>query len=581
MKKIIFVLLLMIIPTITASAQFIPGNYLSNTYVMKEKGNYKKYEQMQFIVNKKTNEIVYCLEAFDTLTGNYIYNIANKHQDLALPETIYEKVKAITYFGYGYEGHNEEKWYAATQILIWKTIEQGVDIYFTKTLNGQKDYDKYSDEINEIETLANEYLEKSIPKSYTVYKNQELIINNYQNEIINTSLSYKINNNQLILTGEQTGTMTLTTEYNYYSNDVTAYYHSSDQNVIKAGNIENKLKTINIHVEEGTIRFRNINEFDELITDSSYGIYDENNNLIKELNNEQISLPNYGKYYIKEIKAGIGYEQNNQVSYFEITSNNLDQETEIISKKIKAKLIVTKYYEDYQTKYKELEDNQEFGLYNQDNILIKTYQTLNGMIEDELYFGKYILKQHTTLDNYYLSEDIEIEITSNKTINIEIINQEIVKELIIEKRDIKTKELIKQSGISFNIIKDNEILCLKDQCEFKTNEEGLVILPSAIDIGVYQILELDKNLGEYIHNKIPIQIEITKSSEDIVIVKFYNELITKELIKPDDNSTYVEIPDTYKTSNIKIKNHQFTGIIINKKKHLFIKQSSDKIVSSG
>ena len=45
-----------------------------------------------------------------------------------------ERISLLAYYGYGYEGHSDQKWYAITQVMIWRTTNPESDIYFTDTL---------------------------------------------------------------------------------------------------------------------------------------------------------------------------------------------------------------------------------------------------------------------------------------------------------------------------------------------------------------------------------------------------------------------------------------------------------------
>ena len=46
-----------------------------------------------------------------------------------------------------------KKWYAITQVMIWRTTNPESDIYFTDTLNGNR-ISSYNDEMAEMEKSA-------------------------------------------------------------------------------------------------------------------------------------------------------------------------------------------------------------------------------------------------------------------------------------------------------------------------------------------------------------------------------------------------------------------------------------------
>ena len=61
-----------------------------------------------------------------------------------------ERVKLISYYGWGYKEHTDLKWYAITQFMIWEESYPYATYYFSNTLGGPKVI-KYTEEINEIE----------------------------------------------------------------------------------------------------------------------------------------------------------------------------------------------------------------------------------------------------------------------------------------------------------------------------------------------------------------------------------------------------------------------------------------------
>ena len=134
-----------------------PSEYISNVYIKKVRSDgYAKYQQGQFIRRSEDNAFVYCLQPFVTIDNNYIYNIAREDYEVYLNMTKeqWNRISLLAYYGYGYGNHNSQKWYAITQVLIWRTAEPNSDIYFTNTLNGTRNDSLFASEIQEIENLV-------------------------------------------------------------------------------------------------------------------------------------------------------------------------------------------------------------------------------------------------------------------------------------------------------------------------------------------------------------------------------------------------------------------------------------------
>ena len=69
----------------------------------------------------------------------------------------WQRISLLAYYGYGYENHTSTKWYAITQILIWRTADPSGNFYFTDGLNGSRNDSLFINEINEIESLVNNH----------------------------------------------------------------------------------------------------------------------------------------------------------------------------------------------------------------------------------------------------------------------------------------------------------------------------------------------------------------------------------------------------------------------------------------
>lgn len=174
MKKIILLLLSFFIMENVRAYDLIESFYyndekVENMWITKVKGDVIA-SGVPFILKRVSdNAYVYCLQPFVLLKTeeNYhgYYDIVDK---FSLTEKQIERIRLLSHFGYQYLNHTDIKWYGITQYLIWKTIDEEADIYFTDTRYGNR-IEIYQSEIAEIENLIDEYLE------LLVYNNQKMI----------------------------------------------------------------------------------------------------------------------------------------------------------------------------------------------------------------------------------------------------------------------------------------------------------------------------------------------------------------------------------------------------------------------
>ena len=171
MKKLfkIIILLLCLVTHVKAkeyNESFIDKvDWISGDYVNKQKGSSIKYQQMYTIKRKSDNKFVYCIEPGVSIKdGKIVKGYDEDYLDVTkFTASEWDRITKLAYYGYGYQdskyNHTGIHWYTITQYMIWKTVPNGYDIYFTDTLNGKR-ITKYQNEINEMEEILNTYHKK-------------------------------------------------------------------------------------------------------------------------------------------------------------------------------------------------------------------------------------------------------------------------------------------------------------------------------------------------------------------------------------------------------------------------------------
>ena len=116
---------------------------------------------------------------------NYLGYDYNYEKLLNLSKEDWERIKLLSYYGYGYKNHTEEKWYPITQLLIWETIDKDAKFYYTKTYKGSK-ITKFTNETNELKKLVENH--KKIPSfsnSYVKMSINSTLILDDSNKVLN------------------------------------------------------------------------------------------------------------------------------------------------------------------------------------------------------------------------------------------------------------------------------------------------------------------------------------------------------------------------------------------------------------
>ena len=154
MKKLIFFLagaISIILPyTVKAeSAQFYEGEYINNIWMNRVDKGTIYYQKARTYKQKGTEKYAYCIEPFTTFKESSQYTSTIQPSNLTKEQK--ERIALIVHFGYNYKSHTDMKWYAISQMMIWKTAAPSNDFYFTDSLNGKR-INIYKDEMNYIFT---------------------------------------------------------------------------------------------------------------------------------------------------------------------------------------------------------------------------------------------------------------------------------------------------------------------------------------------------------------------------------------------------------------------------------------------
>lgn len=585
MKKIIlfFAMFLFSISTVEASNQgLLVRERIKDTYTYYYDANLGRdrylYAQRAFI----KADIVYCLELGQEINTT-LYTYSSSFDELKLEDKILEKIKLLSYYGYDYPGHNTEKFYMATQELIWNELTD-TKISWVLEMNPTKIVD-VSNEKNEIINLLNNHYKKpsfdNIEIDFVQGIRTELVDSNKTlSKFVTSDENVVIEDNKLIINPDFDKDEIILSTPSYTKNKFYLYTAGTSQKMMNAGEPDQVITKIKVNQIGGSLELikldketGSIPQGEATLDGAVYELYNSNDKLVGTIttgkNNLIKNIP-MGTYTLKEKTPSKGYLLDNNKYNIEITKDNLDVKLTVYEEIIKRKVEIFKVFASNTTGILTPEPNISFEIYDKNNKLINTITTdTEGYTSITLPYGTYRVKQINTTENYFKVQDFTIIINEevDKPIYKLLSDSQITAKIKIIKKDIDTKENIKNSNIKFKIydVQNKKYLSQKVSYpenkitdEFQVDKNGIFITPVVLSPGEYILEEVKEPMNGYLYNGEKITFNIGTSSnfikEDDEIyleVPFYNKRVKgainiikcgEEVIYKDNNYYYKEIP---------------------------------------
>ncbi len=531
-----------------------PSEKIQGIYIRKERPDgYKKWQQAAFIRRSEDNKFVYCLQPYTDINNNLpYYDVVRSDyaKILGMSEAQWERISLLAYYGYQYNDngydHSNNKWYAITQVMIWRTTNPESDIYFTNTLNGNR-ISKYDSEIAEMERLvANHYKTpqfesgKIVPIGSTTNLNDSNnVLSNYK--ITGTNkVSASINGNTLSITANEVGEGSITFEKTATKYEIPpiVYFSDHSQNVMRVGNYDPVKSKFTLKIVGGRVTpnkkdmetRNNTAQGEATLGGAVYGIYKEDGTRMGSVTTKEDGtntsdyLPELGRFYLLEEKASEGYLLDSTKYYFEITEDNLNPTVQVFEQVIKLDFEFTKVYASDKTNIMTPEVGVKFGVYNNKNELVEEITTDNqGIFRFTLPYGTYTIKQLTTTKGHEKIKDFKVEVKDVGNVVKKVIsNAPITAKLRVVKIDAESKEVIKRANIKFKIfdVKNNKYVCQtitypnkKTICEWETDSNGEFTTAYPLMTGTYRLEEVDQKLDGYLWNKVSHEFSIDDDSK--------------------------------------------------------------------
>lgn len=447
MKKIFIFLILLLIALTScysriAKAQgigFYEGDYLKNIWMSRKPANSNTiyYQRARFFNRDGDMAFAYCVQPLATFNRSIYYDdqpITN------LSATQKERISLLVHFGYMYQNHTAEKWYAITQFLIWQVAEPTGDYWFTDSLNGNR-INIFTTEMAELNNLVDNYLKKpNITTEYYLVVGESLTITDSNNSLANytsDNSNLKIENNTITANNLAVGdyTFTLTKSSTYFNKPIIFYHSATSQNLVIYGDTEPEKITLNIHVQNPKLTINKIDADTKSTTPSgegvlygaTYELYNDTTKVatitIPETNSAAIDHLAYGTYHLKEIKAGTGYLIDPNTYDFTISKDNTFINLTLSNQIIKKDITINKVYgEDTNL---QSEPNIAFNIYDKNNNEKTIITDDHGTAQISLVYGHYTIKQSTTTPGYKLAADFNINVANTEPITYQLTDYKI------------------------------------------------------------------------------------------------------------------------------------------------------------
>ena len=559
MKKILFFIILFFcfIFNVKAETAILTKDVYDNTYVYYYDSNMGTTRYLHASKYLFGTTPAYCIELGKDISS-YNYTYTNSFDGINIDEEKLNFIKLYSYYGYNYPGHDTDRYYMATQDLIWRTLV-GTSIKFTIGFNPDKFYN-LSKEMEEISALVYKH---NIKPSFdgdtlTVVKGKGGTFVD-SNGVL--SLYYSDNNyveiigNKLVIEpGFDDDTIVLK-RLNYTDKEFFLYSSGSSQKMITSGSISNSNSEVKINYISGSIEIIKQDKDTQSLTATGdgtldgaiYDLLDQDRNIVGTFvtgKKNKIDGLGLGRYYIKERKASTGYELDGKLYVIDITEDNLDVVKTVYEKAIKRKVDLFKVYASDETGFLVGEANIQFDIFDKNNKLVTSIITdSEGYASTVLPFGLYTIKQVNSTDNYYKIDDFVINIDSSddRPIFKLISNSEIKAKVRVVKKDADTLENITNGKAMFKIfdVENNKYVSFKvsypneeEIDTFSINNDGTFTTPEELKPGKYILYEVDTDMNGYLYNKsgVPFVIGDSMSSikdgDDVILeIVFYNKRV--------------------------------------------------------
>lgn len=533
------------------SAATLTQTPVDNWYYTRRGGG-KPYMSAQWNLYDLDGKTAYCIEPGVNITTSD-YEGAIGWINSPYSDEVNRKIQLYGYYGYNYPGHENLRYRAAAQSLIWEATGGQIIEFWTERY-GNGNFINLNAERNEILRLASTHYEvptfdsdtkDAVIGETTTFTDTKGILSNF--DVVKSSdASVSINGNTLSVTPNVVGNITVVLKKKTYTQDPTIIFVGKDATSQKMGMFgvdDPVLVRVKLNVVGGSLKINKKDldtklskpQGDATFKNAVYELLDENYNFITDLiiddsfgaKTDKILSPNK-IYILREKTASEGYLLDKTEYRFKIDRDNLDIEMDVYEDVIEKTVNIYKVFADGSTTILKGEPNVSFEIYlKSTGEYYKTIKTdEKGFVSVKLPYGKWIFKQVSSTSGFEKVKDFEIVINndSDEDITKIISNAEIKAKLKLIKVDSESRKILVRDEIKFRIknLDTGEYVCQnvtypgqKKICVFET-KDGMFITPYVLGYGNYQIEELEEqSIPGYVWNSVPLKFSIDENSKFI------------------------------------------------------------------
>ena len=545
-----------------------PSEMIANVYIKKIRSDgIVKYQQAHFMRRSEDNAFVYCLQPFVDINNNYVYQVARSDYEIYLnmSKEQFNKISLYAYYGYKYGNHSSHKWYAITQVMIWRTADPNSQFFFTDK-NGNVNNNLFANEIAELESLVNSHY--TVPEFENI-SNIKLQINNSisiddrnnklsEYKISNqNNVSASINGNTLNITGTGIGnaSIKLTKSDTRFSVPPIVYFNDHSQNVFRLGAYDPLEVTFSFEVIGGRVAIQKVDsetmkttaQGSATLTGAIYGVYKEDGTKLTEITTNGTAyvksdyLSSIGKLYVQEIKPSTGYKLDTTKYYFELTNDNLEPTIQVKEQVIKGKIKIKKL--DNETNSCKAQGSAtltgaKYKIINSRGEVVETLTIGNDCtaISSDLPYDNYKVVEEKSSIGYYLDNNsYNVFVDNEQTFEITSKEQVIKGKIKIKKLDSETNSCKAQGQATLKGAV-YEILDLKGNVvDTLTIGDDCTATSKYLPYSQYKIREKSPSTGYYIDSNV-YDVNIV---EDSIVTVTSKERVIKNYISILKQYNYV------------------------------------------
>ena len=274
-----------------------------------------------------------------------------------------------------------------------------------------------------IQTITNEHKKGNI-KVYKIDKdNKKVVLGNVEFKLYSEEFKKIIGTYYTDVNGELEIKNLRTGNYKLIETKTNKWYNLANDTEIKVEWDKETTKNIENELKKGQVKVIKVDKDNNEVKleGVEFEVLDENDKVLEKIitdeNGEALTsryaIRDFAKLKLRETKTLDTYVLSDKVETIELKENQITN-IKFVNERIKGKVEITKV--DSKDENKKLE-GAKFGLYDEKDNLIETLVTDKDGIatSQDLYKGKYYLKELETGSNYYLlNEDtFEFEIANN------------------------------------------------------------------------------------------------------------------------------------------------------------------------